>query len=295
VIRALGDAVGRTLDGMRRRPVHTAVAIGVIAAAFALVGLADLAARNVASLASGWRPVQMIVYLEPGVGDARAREIGAVLSRLQAVDRVEYVTPQMAMERLRGAIGEHDELVEGLEPTLMPASLEVTLAAGIKEVAAGHPLIERLEQTAGVEEIEITGAWVERVSTLMTALRAAGWFLLVLMAGACVYLTVAALRLGTPARRREVEVLRLLGASPRAIRGPILLEGVVQGAAGAAIAAGLLWLLYRGCAGAVREALGTVFGAAEIGFLPPHHVWALIAAGAGLGLAGSWLAAGRHA
>lgn len=290
----------RTLRGavanMQRRPVVTALAIGVIAIALFLVAMVYLAARNIESVTQRWGGgVQMVVYLDQGTSTDRAEGIASVLRGLEAVERVEYVPPTAALDRLRGFLGEHDQLIAGIEPGMLPASLEVTLGEGIKDVAAAHPLIARLESTPGVEEVEFLGEWVEQLTSLTAGLRYAGWFLLGLVALACIYIVATTLGLSLQSRRGEVATLELLGASRPFVRAPLLLEGVMQGALGAGLAVLLLWLLYRGTADALASVLGTAFGAGGPVFLPAGDLVLLIGVGAGLGLVGSWLATGRRA
>ncbi|MBW2278662.1 MAG: FtsX-like permease family protein [Deltaproteobacteria bacterium] len=291
-----GRGFAHAFGNMQRRPLVAALATGAIAVSLMLVGLVYLAARNVESATAGWGGgVQMVVYLEEGVSEASADRIGAALLQVPAVERVEHVAPAMAMSRLRDSLGEHDELMEGIEEGMLPASIEVTLRRGVRDVAAAHPLLERLEATPGVEEVELMGAWVDRLTALVAALQYAGWFLLALAGFACIYTVTTTLRLSMQSRAREVDTLHLLGAPDRFVRAPMIIEGVLQGATGAAAAAVLLWLFFRATSDAIGRALSGSFGDVQPTFLPLSDVAILVAIGAGFGLIGSWLATGRRA
>jgi cell division transport system permease protein len=298
LVEATGRGVLRALRSLQRRPFRTALATGAISVALLLVGGVYLAARNVELATARWgRGVQMVVYLEEGISAERAERIGGALLDVPAVEKVEQVSPEAAFERLRGALGDHDEIIAGIEVGMLPASIEVTLREGVSDVVAGHSMVERLQATPGVEEVEFLGGWVSRLTALTVALRYAFWFLFALVGLACAYTIAATLRLSMQARDREVEseTFELLGASGRFVRGPMVVEGALQGAAGAVAAAGLLWLLFRATSDAIGMALASSIGAVEPVFLSVSDVAILIAVGAAFGFVGSWMASGRRA
>lgn len=294
-LRALGYALGRSLDGIRRAPRASSWAVGAVAVAFLLVGVVQLARANVQTMTSAWGKASMVVYLEDGVVPARAEEIRTTLAELPAVETAAYVPEDQALARLRAALGDHGELIDGIAPAMLPASIEVSLRAGVKDVAQARPVAQRLQSMAGVEEVEFTGEWVERQAALVSGLRRASMFLLVLVAGACLYIVTVAMRGRAQGRRREAEVMALLGASDGFVRIPPAIEGALHGGLGASLAVLLLWALYALTRDTVGMVLGTVFGGVHVAFLPPAEIALLIAAGAALGLLGSVLATRQHA
>jgi cell division transport system permease protein len=288
----LGFAVRHGLRGLRRRPgamLWAAVAIG--AALFAL-GTARLLDRNVARLTAGWRGgSDMIVYLADDVDDAGARELAAALGRLPAVERVAYVPPAAALDHLRAGLGDQAAMLEGVEPGLVPASLEVALAAGIADVAATHPLIARLEATPGVEDVEFVGDWVARADALSLGLDRGGGAVVALAAALALVLTAAAARLAIAGRRREARILELLGGTAGFRRGPVVVQGLVLGLGGALLACLALVVGFGRVAGPVSAALGRAVGADALGFLPLPELAILCVGGALVGALGGALAA----
>jgi cell division transport system permease protein len=269
---------------------------GAIGVSLLLVGLVGLAAVNVTRLTERWdRNVQMVVYLEDDVTPERAKVIGQVLEGVPAVERVDYIPPDMAHRRLVESLGSRRELLEDVETGFLPASLEVRLAGGVREVAAASPVIEKLRRTPGVEEVELLGDWVQRLSALLSALRAAAVALALLVGGACTYIIAGTIKLGMYARREELDVLRLVGATDGFIRLPLVVEGAVFGAVGAGLAVGGLYAVYHLGAPALERMLSGAALGLELTFFAPPVVGAALAAGLLLGVTGSWLAIGRHA
>lgn len=289
-LRALGYGLGRAMGGLRKRPAMAAAVTGAIAVAFLLVGLVHLVAHNVEAMTARWGgTTHMVVYMESGATLAQTGHIASVLQRLPAVERVEQVPPEAALDRLRQSLGEHEDLLEGLGQDMLPASIEVTLGAGIKDVVKAHPIIERLEATVGVEEVVFVGDWADKLSVLVAGLRYGVWCFFAFMGCACLYLVATTIRLRAQARRREAEIMSLIGASSRFIRGPLVVEGMLQGALGALVAMCSLWMLFDAGAGAVRATLYEALGSAQVSFMPLGHLACFVAAGAALGLIGSWM------
>jgi cell division transport system permease protein len=298
-LRAIWYALGRALDGLRRTPAVAAAVTGAVAVGFLLVGVVHLLAHNIEAMAQAWGGgAHMVVYLESGTPAADAEKLRATLASVPAVARSVHVSPAQALERLRRSLGDHqdlDILVEDeLGAAFLPASIEVTFAAGVEDVARNHSLVARVEAAVGVDEVVFVGDWADRLTMLMRTLRYGVWCFFGLMGAACVYVVATTMRLRAQAHRREAEVMELCGASAAFVRGPLLIEGMVQGALGAAAAMGMLWLLFDTGAGAVRETLRQALGSGQVAFLPAAHVAAFVAAGAALGLLGSLLVTGRR-
>ena len=131
---------------------------------------------------------------------------------------VSRVTIRRALEQLRDALGERDEIIEGIEIGMLPASLEVTLAEGVKDVAAAHPVVDRLAATAGVEEVEFLGEWVDDLTAFLGGVRGATAALFIFVTIACIAIIWAAMRLGMRRRNREAEIVELCGG----IRGAVI-------------------------------------------------------------------------
>jgi cell division transport system permease protein len=290
-VRALREALG----GVRRSPLIQLVAVGTIALSLVLVGTVVLIARNVSRLADGWgRGAQMKVYLADDVAPARVRQIAAALGKLPGVRAVHMIDAHEAFVRLRRSLGDRGDLLDGVEEGFLPASLDVELKPGVAEVLRAHPAFERLRHTAGVEEVELMGGWAARVAALEELLRAAAAAVGLLIVCACLYIVGSTIRLGVFARRDEIEILKLVGATDRFVKAPFLVEGGLQGALGAALATGLLYALFRLAAPRVEAALGDLLAAGPLAFFPPALVAAAVAGGALIGVCGSALALGRY-
>jgi cell division transport system permease protein len=141
--------------------------------------------------------------------------------------------------------------------------------------------------------VDFGNAWLERVERLLRQLRWAGLALFGVLALGTAVLVSNTLRLGVFARRDEIEIMRLVGATDAWVEAPFLIEGVLQGLLGSGLAAAALVGLHALLAPRVAAAVGFAAPLALGDVLPGRLLLALVSGGAALGLLASALAVGR--
>jgi cell division transport system permease protein len=257
----------------------------MVGLALFVVGLFGLATYNLRlALASIEERVEVVVYLRD---DARQSEIDLLqsdLSDIGEVARVRYVSKQEALERARQDLSEFADLFSGLDVNPLPQSLELEL----RPSARNREVVESLSERAGaypfVEDVRYGREWVDKLFTL----RRVGAATTAVLGGA--FFLVAALIIGTAlriavfARRDEIHIMRLVGATNGFIRLPFLLEGALSGLAGGLLAWLLTYLVYRGV-------YAFLFAVA---WVPLSWILTGLAAGMLFGVVASGLAIRRH-
>ena len=293
MLTTLRSMITRTARVLWRRPTASAWAVLAIAAALVGVAATDLAGRNVEGWAGDLRSqASMVVYLDDSatVGDAGA--LAARLAEVRGVERATVVDTTEAADRLRAALGSHDAILDGVDPTSLPISIEVTLAPGLADVAAASPLVASLRAAGSVEDVEVTRDYTAPLGEALERLRRLAWVLLAIVGIGAALVVAATIRLGLVADRDERAALAWLGAGPMFAHGPRLAAGVVLGAVGAAAALGLATALIHGLH---IDVVPTIDGATEVATWPVTRIAMMIGAGAGLGLVGAVLASERDA
>jgi cell division transport system permease protein len=277
-------AAGRGLTGS---PVTTGVAIVTIAVALVLVGGFLVVTTNMrALLERAGEDLALTAYLEPSVSGAGARDLADRVALAEQVASVELITKARALERWRARMGGAG-LLEGLAENPLPASLEVRLRPEHRSAEGVRALAEALEGLPGIEEFGRGQQWVESYARALTLVRGLGWGLGGVLAFATLLIVANTIRLAVYARRDELEILALVGASRTFRRIPFLLEGLVQGACGAALALGLVYGLFQLAVPQLGAGLELFLGWSEPVFLSFAEMGLLIADGAALGLLGA--------
>jgi len=188
--------------------------------------------------------VKVDVYL---VDTASRKQLGVVQQRLQRnpdVKSVAYVSKADALEQMRVELGRDNELFEQLPVNPLPAKFLVELSDPdqAKSVAAsvrGMPGVEK-----GEDGVKYGGKTADRILKNGAVIEAVVGGLILLLAIAAVLLIANTIRLSIFARRREVEVMKLVGATNWFVRLPFMLEGMICGLVGAILSVGLLWISY---------------------------------------------------
>jgi cell division transport system permease protein len=226
------------------------------------------------------------------VDDATAaEETRARLQTTPGVRAARLVSPDEALARARRGLGEAGKALEGSVGLVMPWVVEVTprFDAGIDRDA----LVLSLQAVKGVDEVMHPGGEVKRVGALMGLLHGAGVFLVLLLGLVVVVVTSNAVKLTVFARKDEIAIMKLVGATDLFVRAPFLLSGLAQGVLGATLALLALLLSHASLAGVVRVALSGALGTFVLDPLPPWGWLLTLLVGATLGLLGAVVSVGR--
>ncbi len=240
-------ALREAIAAFRRAPVLTGLSSAMVGMALFVVGLFGLATYNLQlALSAIEERVEVIVYLRD---DARASEIDLAqneLAELPEVARVRFVNKRDALERAQEDLPEFGELFSGLEVNPLPQSLELELRPGGRTPT----VVESISQTARVypfvEDVRYGREWVDKLFTLQRVGAATALVLGSAFAAVAALIIATALRIAIFARREEIHVMRLVGATNGFIRRPFLLEGALAGLLGALLAWLLTYVTYRG-------------------------------------------------
>lgn len=222
------------------------LAIATIALALFVLGAFLLVTSSLDRLTATWSATaEMSVYLRDDVSDEQRAAIETTVAGSNLVERREFVSKVEAARRFRRDFPDLAGGADGVAVNPLPASFELRLrAAGI-----ASPDLERLAQTMtqmpGVVDVRYDRQWLERLARLVTVLRWIGIALASALAVAAALTVTAVVRLGMFGRRDEVEIMALVGAPFSAIRGPFVIEGILQGGIGAAVALAVLRGVYE--------------------------------------------------
>jgi cell division transport system permease protein len=284
----LRSALANTLAGLRGSPVTSAIAALTIGICLLLVGAFALLVANMESiLARFGEELHVVAYLEPGLAQQRLDALMQRALALPGVETVEYVSAEEAALRFRAAQPDRAVLLDGLEESPLPASLELRLAAAERSAEPVRAVSDALAALPGVAEIGTGNEWIEGYAQAVALIRGIGLAIGAVLGIATLLIVANTIRLSILARRDEIDILRLVGASRTYVAAPFLLEGLIEGVAGGLIGLVLLWVGWSGLAPMLRGGLTLLIGDTTPVFLSMNGAIWLIAAGAALGLGGS--------
>src|SRR6185503_4326820 len=221
------------------------VSIGTIAIAFVTLGGFLLVSVNVQGVLDQWmQAAEMSIYLHDNVSDEDRLALEKFLRSHPTVAAVEYVSRDRALAQYRADSNERrvGTAVIGEKP--FPCALEVRLRTENGGDAADDNLSKEVAGRPGVSDNRYDRRWLERLVGIVTSARLAGALVAgILMLGAA-FTVAAVVRLSLHARRDELEIMQLVGAPFSYIRGPFIVEGLLLGGVGAAVALVAIAILY---------------------------------------------------
>ena len=156
------------------------------------------------------------------------------------VASIVYLSKEQALADFREQFPSEHNLLQGLGENPLPASLVVTIAPQFRSSESVWQWADRLKTVAGVAQVQYNRDWIENVGTVVTYLQMTSVAIGLVLSAASVTIIANTIRLTLYARRAEIEIMRLIGATGAFIKIPFLLEGAILGALGGALSLSLL-------------------------------------------------------
>jgi cell division transport system permease protein len=280
--------LGRALTNLRQHVFVNVVTIGTISLALLIVSLFLLVFVNLENAAENWsEKVQVTVYFDK---ELQPQEQSALKSRIMAIpgaSAVAYVSRDEALKRFKGRLRGQETLLEGVRAEILPTSFEISLKRAQRDSQSVEAFVSSLKGIQGISEIQYGEEWVRRFNTFLNYMRMLGALLGGFLVVAVIFIVSNTIKLTIYARREELEVMSLVGGTPFFIKAPFLIEGVIQGGAGALSSLLVLFLLYEAFLHNAGSFLTFNPVTSGLAFLPLEYVGGIFLAGILLGFIGS--------
>ena len=238
---------------LKRNNWMSIASIGTVAVSLFVFGVFMILVVNVNRMADMLESqVQISVYLEDGMKTADKDGLEADIRKMQGIESVKYVDKDEAKARLSERLGDQKYLLDALgDQNPLPDSFEITVTEpDLVETAA-----QAISRYDGVESVKYGQDVVQHLFDITRLMRIFGVALMLLLAGATVFIISNTIRLTVFARRKEIAIMKYVGATDWFIRWPFLLEGMVLGFVGGVIAAVALRSFYAAMAAKITDTL----------------------------------------
>jgi cell division transport system permease protein len=292
VLRAVRYFLEEAVVSLWRSRLINALSVGTIAVSLFVLGAFLTVASNLNEVVARWsRKVQVTFYLTDGL-EPHIRD--SLVERLRvhpAVETVGTVSREEALQRFRTLFNDLSSLPDDLGGNPFPASVEATVRSGHHSPEQVQALVQEFQGAPGVEEVQYDLLWIQRLATGIRLVRGVGALLGGILVLAAVFTISNVIRLTVYARQDELDIMRLVGATRSYVKGPFVLEGMIQGGLGGLVSVVLLWIAFRVFA-AEAMAASDLLGRAVV-FLPADLCLLIVAGGMAVGVAGSLVSLGR--
>lgn len=222
---------------------------------------------NTSEIINSWQKgLRIMAYLKPGISNSDLPYLKQAIQSLDGVQNFRFISKDEALRQLKTQMQHQASLLENLSENPLPDSIEIRMTATFGSWQRISSLAAQIEMLAQVQEVEYGQRWIGRFINLFDLFRLAGYAMGALFFMAAIFIVANTIRLVIYSRREEVEIMRLVGSTDNFIKIPFYFEGLIQGALGAIIGLGTLYLAYFFIASNVEQDL--LPGLLRIKFLP---------------------------
>lgn len=238
---------------LKRNNWMSAASIGTVAVSLFVLGVFLILVLNMNRLALSLESqVQISVYLADDLKKADRDDLAFDIKNMQGIESIKFVSRDEAKERLAQRLGDQKYLLDALgEQNPLPDAFELT----VKQPDMVETAAKAIEKMPGVEAAKYGQDVVENLFAITRLMRIFGVALMLLLASATLFIISNTIRLTVFARRKEIAIMKYVGATDWFIRWPFLLEGIVLGFVGGIIAALVLRSFYAAMAAKIYDTL----------------------------------------
>lgn len=242
-LRTFGYYIKEALKSMRRNGLMTLASISTVALSLFILGVFTCGVMNLNNLASNLEnQVEISVYLKDGLTTQQIMGVGKKLKSMPDLKNLEWVNKEEAMKRFKERLGDQAQLVDALNGNNPLPNSYILTFKNPEEVKNAVKLVSTFPE---VESAHYGQDVIEQIFKVTQVIRIGGIALIVFLAGATLFIISNTIRLTVFARRKEIAIMKYVGATNWFIRWPFLIEGMMLGFVGAAIATACVWEFYH--------------------------------------------------
>ena len=280
--------VERAFINIRQNILVNVLTVGTISLAFLILSLFLLVYVNLERVSESWSDrIQVTAYFDRDLTPGEVTSLTKSIRAIGGTADVDYVSREEALRRFYGRLKGQESLLEGITPEILPSSMEIRLDKTNRDSGSVTAYVARLKQLPEINEVQYGEEWVKRFSDFMNLIRFIGALVGGFIILAVIFIVANTIKLTIYARKDELELMGLVGATRLFIKVPYLIEGVVQGVAGVVVALLILSVVYLSFLHNADILFSFSTMEAGLVFLPLPYLAALLFGGAALGFLGS--------
>ena len=261
-------------DILSSKYVH-AVCIITIALSVYILSAFSLFYINVTELLDAWKKgIRIIVYLDENVAQEQRTELIGAVGKFKGVAEIGFISKDAALADLKEKIGQQSSLLDGLDENPLPDSLEIRLSETYRKLADLEKLANDIRGLPHVQDIEYAQKWLYRFTGVYNLFQLTGLVLASIFVIATLLIVANTIRLIMYSRRKEIEIMRIVGADEVFIKYPLYIESLLQGFSGGIIGIGFLYITFSMTVAKVEQ--DSMFSFFEIKFIPATFILGII-------------------
>lgn len=247
----------RAIQDLRDHKFLNTITIITISISIIIVSAFALFFINASDIMNAWKKgIRVMAYLKPEIPNVQISELKLKIQALYGVEDARFIPKDEALERLKTQMKRQASLFVDLKENPLPDAFEIRMIAASQDQNKIEELASRLESLPEIDEVEYGQRWLTKFTSVFNLFRLTGFAMGGLFFLAAVFIVANTSRLVLYARREEVEIMRLVGATDSFIKAPFYIEGIIQGALGGIIGLAALFITFMVVSSNVEQGFG---------------------------------------
>ncbi len=242
-LRTFAYSLNEAIKNLWRNGLMSVASVSSVMATLVILGIIFVLVININSFVDGAQTQfdEITVYLNDEVAAVEISQIQSQISSIIGVKEVRYESKDDAMRNWRESWGEEGYLLEGLSENPLPNAFIIRL----RKLEDTESVVKILSSYNGIEEVTFYKEIIDKVLSTSAFIRNLGFALIAALIAISTFIITNTIKLAVNARRKEINIMKYVGATNWFIRWPFLLEGTLLGCIGALIASGIVYLIYK--------------------------------------------------
>lgn len=285
--RLIKNVIKQGFQGMWRNKGMGLASITSITAVLIILGLVFILILSLNNIVVDTKDKfdEIQIFLEDTTEDEQIELIKSKIENQEGVSSVIFQSKDEALEKMKKEWGEEAYLLEGLETNPLPNTIIVKL----KDIEYADSIAEKIKDLEGIEEIQYNQDIIEKLVLVANYVKTGGMLVVSILIFVSVFIISNTIKLTVTARKREISIMKYVGATNGYIKGPFIIEGVLFGLIGAALSLAVVYYGYDYFFNTVSDRLYVLF---TIYLVPPKVLLKdistiFVTIGAGIGALGS--------
>lgn len=293
MIRFLSYSVKEAFKGIKANKEAYLITIGTTAISMTIFGIFLVVFFNLHEVVKEWKEkIQIVIYLEDNIKQKGLDSLKNYLNSIQQIDEYRYISKEEALKKFRKRLNSNQSILDNLTTNPLPASLELKLKKPYRNYSHTKKIVVNINKLNGVEDIEFGEGWLERFEAILSLLKFLAFAIGGLVCIGIIFIISNTTKLSVYARKEEIEIMQIVGATDWFVKGPFLFEGIIQGFCGVIISLTILYGLYQAFIANLQSS-SFFIGAHSFLFLPASVINYMILLGILIGCIGSFISLGK--
>lgn len=241
--RSLKYILKQGIIGMWRNRMMSLASIGSVTSALMILGIILILILNINNLTYMTREEfdEIQIYLKEDISKEKVINIGNKLKQQEGVNNVTFKSQKDALKSMKEQWGEESYLLEGLEDNPFPNSYIIQL----KSIDYADSVVSGIKNIEGIEDIKYFNDIVKKMITISRVVRSGGLIVIGILIFISIFIISNTIKITVAARKKEISIMKYVGATNNFIRGPFVIEGMFLGILGSIIAIAIIGYGYK--------------------------------------------------